>query len=292
MQTRTHDKFKWFRGNGIPTRLRRIVALVLVGTTAPGCTSDELRQAAVAVAVIDATVPEPARYDLLCDPSPGSTCTAETLSKTVAVVVSAAIRRPGSRIIPWLMGPTGDKLSAGEAVVIGPLQGIGRRARARAQAAESLWVTTSLLGALAPLGQVASGSPLIESVSKIRLLVADTVMPRTIVVISDGMEESPLGHFECGKLPAANAMLDRYRQQGLWGREWLRGVRVSFVYTRFEEIDRVRCRLTLERIAEIRTLWQQMVEGAGGTLDFNVGLPDLRAGPDPPKRPEVGYAVQ
>src|ERR1043165_8807168 len=48
----------------------------------------------------------PVFYDELCDPSSGSTCSAETLRQTSESILREAVDRPGSVVRLWMQGRT------------------------------------------------------------------------------------------------------------------------------------------------------------------------------------------
>src|SRR2546423_13682836 len=62
----------------------------------------------------------PVFYDALCDPSFGSTCSAETLRETSDSVLREAVDRPGSIVRLWMQGRTIEGARLGAAAT-GPL---------------------------------------------------------------------------------------------------------------------------------------------------------------------------
>src|SRR4051812_25141842 len=72
----------------------------------------------------------PVFYDQLCDPSSGSTCSAETLRETSESVLREAVDQPGSIVRLWMQGRTieGTRLVATATVPV--FRVTGRRARA------------------------------------------------------------------------------------------------------------------------------------------------------------------
>jgi hypothetical protein len=77
---------------------------------------------------------------------------------------------------------------------------------------------------------------------------------RWLVVISDGLEVSCLGDFECGKLPAPDHFVRKLQGRSVLGRDALRGVQVRMAYLGLAPVDRGRCAMSVARAAEVRNL--------------------------------------
>ena len=81
---------------------RTLMLPTLIGVAMVGCdgSSNTFRT----VGILDAIPPAPIDFLLLCDPTPGSSCTAETLEATAMTVAREAAAIPGSELSLFVLG--------------------------------------------------------------------------------------------------------------------------------------------------------------------------------------------
>lgn len=175
-----------------------LAVLLLLPLLASGCNSHLGEWLGAA----DKPEAPPVTTDILCDASSGSSCTAATLRDVAGVALRDAAARPGSVVRLWLQGRSVEttRLIA-EAESTKP-RGTGRRARAEH---ETKWVETSLASltttADAALRKPVHRSPIAESIAVVAMAPPAPKSTREIAVVTDGMEVSDFGEFECGPLP-------------------------------------------------------------------------------------------
>ena len=201
--------------------------------------------------------------EIACDPSSGSTCTEATLDNVLAAVLPRAAERPGSAVRVWLQGkdvPTTRMI--GEVVSAKP-RGTGRRARAAYITRWSMDARRKLLAALrSSSAKRWRRSPIAEALSRVALQGAPAGAEREIVVITDALEVSDFGDFECGVLPAPKRFVTSLQRSRVLEAHSLAGVRVRFCHLDLGAIDRGRCAMTLARAAAVEALWTAAVKAA------------------------------
>jgi hypothetical protein len=212
-------------------------------------------------------------YDELCDPSSGSTCSAETLRETSEGVLRDAVDRPGSIVRLWMQGRTieGTRLVATATVPV--FRVTGRRARADA---EGRWVAEerdAFCSAAEPgLRKRIHRSPIAESLGLIALASPPARGKREIVAITDALEVSDYGEFECGRLPRPDRFARMLALHRILPQGSLAGVDVRFCRVDIRAIDSGRCAVSLARAAEVRAIWHAALAAAGATqIDIRPG---------------------
>lgn len=215
----------------------------------------------------------PVFYDALCDPSFGSTCSAETLRETSESVLREAVDRPGSVVRLWMQGRRieGTRLVATATVPV--FRMTGRRAR---EDAESRWVAEerdAFCSAAEPgLRKRIRRSPIAESLGLIALASPPARGKREIVAITDALEVSDYGEFECGHLPKPERFARLLGERRVLPQGSLTGVDVRFCHVDLGAIDGGRCAVSLGRAADVRTIWHAALAAAGAThIDIRPG---------------------
>jgi hypothetical protein len=221
----------------------------------------------------------PVSYDELCDPSSGSTCSVETLRETSESVLREAVNQPGSIIRLWMQGRTieGTRLVATATVPV--FRVTGRRARADA---ENRWVAEerdAFCSAAEPgLRKRIRRSPIAESLGLIALASPPARGKRQIVAITDALEVSDYGEFECGHLPKPDQFARLLGEHRVLPPGSLAGVDVRFCHVDLSAIDGGRCAVSLARSADVRTIWRAALAAAGAThIDIRPGALEPQA---------------
>ncbi|MCU1349806.1 MAG: hypothetical protein JWO56_2836 [Acidobacteria bacterium] len=218
----------------------------------------------------------PLAIDTLCDGSGGSSCTESTLAETLGIALAAAAPRPGSLVRVWVQGRDVEGTIAACTVQSPAVRRTGQRA---IRDAEQRWVAKSreeILRAVRPrLGRHAHRSPVAEAVSRVALAAAPSEAARWIVVVSDGLEVSAFGDFECGKLPTPSNFVGEIQRERVLIPGSLRAVHVRMCHVDLTPIAGGRCPVSLRRAAEVRTLWTTAFKaaGAGDVELIDGGLP-------------------
>jgi hypothetical protein len=202
--------------------------------------------------------------DIVCDPSSGSTCTEVTLDNVLAVVLARAAEQPGSAVRVWLQGKDVPTTRMIGAVVSARPRGTGRRAKATYVARWSAEARQKLLSAMR--GSAAKHwrrSPIAEALSRVALEGGPAGAEREIIVITDALEVSDFGDFECGGLPSPKKFVATLERNRVLDARSLAGVRVRFCHLDLGAIDRGRCAMTLARAEAVEALWTAAVKAAG-----------------------------
>ena len=216
----------------------------------------------------------PAFYEQLCDPSSGSTCSAETLRETTESVLREVVDRPGSVVRLWMQGRTIEGTRLVGTATVPVFRVTGRRARADA---ENRWIVEerdAFCRAAEPgLRKRIRRSPIAESLGVIALASPPARGERHIVAITDALEVSDYGEFECGRLPKPERfarLLDAHR---VLPHGSLAGIDVRFCHVDLGAIDGGRCAVSLARAAEVRAIWHAALAAAGAThIDIRPGV--------------------
>lgn len=210
--------------------------------------------------------PAPVTIDILCDPSSGSTCTERSLREVVAVELRAAASRPGSLVRLWVQGRNIETTRIIVEARSEKPRGKGRRARADYEARWQANELASMSGlADAVVRKRVHRSPIAEAIGVITLAPPATASTREVVVISDGMEVSDYGEFECGPLPKPERFARVLARSRVLPPGSLAGIRVQFCHFDLGAIDRGRCAVSLARASEIRALWHAALAAAGAS---------------------------
>lgn len=235
-----------------------VVALLLLGACGGNSKVDEW------LGTSDPAAVQPVVVDFLCDPSRGSSCTEATLVETLDVALAAAAPRPGSVVRVWIQGSDVESTVAVCAVTSVKSKRSGQRA---IRDAENHWIVKSrqeMLRAVRPhFGTHARRSPIAEAVTRVALSAAPAGAERWIVIVSDGLEVSAFGDFECGKLPRATTFVANVQRERVLVPDSLRAVHLRMCHLDLTPIDGGRCPMTLSRAAQVRTLWITAFKAAG-----------------------------
>jgi hypothetical protein len=224
-------------------------------------------------------------FDVLCDPSVGSSCSAQNLDRTLVAVLNHVSQRPGSRVRLWLLGKNvAETVAVGEQTV--PLSR-GRSAHGRrleqerfASSALEFFRTTANHAFEAP---PIRRSPLAESFSKIAL--ADTAgLARRLVAVTDGREVSTHLDFECGFLPTETRFLASLKERALFAPGSFTHALVDLVFMQSSPVPARGCPVQVEREIRMRALWIAAFKAAGATdVRVSSALPSLESESDQTK---------
>lgn len=210
--------------------------------------------------------PTPVTIDIDCDPSSGSTCTERSLREVVAVEIQRAASRPGSLVRLWMQGRDIETTRIVAEARSGKPRGTGRRTRTEY---EARWVATESASMIAAADAVVRKrvhrSPIAESIGVIALAPTAPGSTRELVVITDGMEVSDFGEFECAPLPKPERFARMLARSRVLPPGSLSGIRVQFCHFDLVAIDRGRCSVSLARASAIRALWQGALAAAGAS---------------------------
>jgi hypothetical protein len=215
----------------------------------------------------------PITIDILCDASSGATCTADALREVTQEALREAAERPGSAVRLWMQGRNIETTRL-IAVAKSPERRVaGRRARAET---EKRWVakecaTLSSAGANAARKRMRR-SPIAESIGIVALTPSLVRGKREIIAVTDALEVSDYGEFECGKLPKPERFARSLALHGVLPPGSLTGIAVRFCHVDLGAIDGGRCAVSLGRAAEIRAIWRAALIAAGAsTVEIRSG---------------------
>lgn len=245
---------------------RALAASILLGfvLAAAGCRDG--RTVAAWFGAADKAVPAAVTFDILCDASAGSSCNGTSLTQTLDATLGTAVARPGSTVRVWMQG---SRIEATHVVgiAVSPTRRIRSR-RARAEA-EKRWIKqeASVLAdaATATMRRRIRRSPIAESIGLIALAPLASHGNRYVVVITDALEVSEFGDFECARLPKPDRFARSLAEHRVLPPHTLTGARVTFCYVDLGPIDRGRCGASLARAAEVRALWRHALTAAGAS---------------------------
>jgi hypothetical protein len=235
-----------------------------------------LSRAGEAVGLVDAPSPAPVAKEILCDSSSGSTCSEKSLSATLDEKLPTVAARPGSLVRLWTLSETvaGTHVLA-ERTSTPSLRPSTQAVRAHEQRFVEETKLLFLQAAQPVFDRPARRSPIAESIVKVSLASAPKGAEREIILLTDGREESSLGHFECGRIPSAPGFLRQLHAASLFLPESLRGVRITWCFFSLEPVPGERCPATLDRFIQIKALWTAALHGAGADVQFFSNAPTL-----------------
>lgn len=243
-----------------------------------GCGKRSLASSCAAIGACDPPKPQSESVDILCDASRGSTCSRETLARTLDAILHRLAGRGGSRVRLWRLGATvGSTEVMGEATLPEVPQ-VHERARKARIARDTAAARELLLAAAQPLfaGKATRLSPIAESVAKLALASDGGDMRRRIVVITDGREYGVFGDFECARLPSAARFHAILARRSVLSPAQLAGVAVAFAYLGGGTVPGRGCPMTVAREVQIRALWSFALREAGATpVTISAGEPEL-----------------
>jgi hypothetical protein len=217
--------------------------------------------------------------DGLCDSSEGAPCSAATLREFIDNVMPIIAERPGSVIRIWSLGS--NLIST---TLVATSTNTRRRLRSeRAErAAEGRFVaeeTADLMKKSASIfgADPARRSPIAEGFGRIALVHRSGGAQHLIVAISDALEFSSFGNWECGELPAATQWVSRLAEERVLTSGALRNNIVAFAHAAPVMASRKGCpAMTLARDAQVRDLWTSALKAAGASkVVFETGAVDI-----------------
>lgn len=251
------------------TLLAILCGLLLLFT---GCDKDSrLHDLCVKSGICDRVPPPPGLFDIQCDSSDESSCTAATLHATTDAVLDSVAEAPGSVLRLWVFG---EELTDIRPIVTltvptttgGPAVRRSAQKRWKDHARGVIDAASNELFSRAVLRR----SRIAEAFGEIARADNPDHLPRTIVYIGDRLEESAFGHFECQDLPSPDAFLARVQHAGVLQRDSLKDVHVTFAYG---NTSRHPCP-SLARDAKVEAIWSTLISKSGGTPEFyQEGLP-------------------
>ena len=214
----------------------------------------------------DPIPPPPLAIDEVCDGSRGSTCTEATLTEVLKPALTAAARRPGSTVRMWVQGSDVESTRVVCTVTSAKSRRSGRRA---IQQVEERWITKSLgeiLATVRPqLDRHAHRSPIAEAVTRVSMASAPAEAERWIVVVSDGLEVSSFGDFECARLPRSAEFVRSLQHERVLGPGSLASTHVRMCHMELAPVDGGRCPMTVARAIDVRALWTAALVAAGAS---------------------------
>jgi hypothetical protein len=242
-----------------------VLVLLSLAIAVSGCGKDASTIAAWFGAT-DRPQPAPVAIDVLCDPSLGSTCTTEALRQEVERALRRAVERPGSVVRLWMQGQNIETTRMVALAKSPARRASGKHARADA---ESRWVAKESArlcsAATATPHKRIKRSPIAEAVAVVALAPPPTGGTREIIAITDALEMSAFGQFECGRLPKPEGFARSLAKHRVLPPGSLRSVDVTFCHVDLGAIDGGRCAVSLARAAEIRAIWTAALTAAGAS---------------------------
>ncbi|MGH7485808.1 MAG: hypothetical protein ACRD3J_06730 [Thermoanaerobaculia bacterium] len=246
-------------------RLRSVNILLALSLALSGCGNTHATIAEW-FGASDRVEPAPVTIDILCDPSSGSTCTERSLREVVEGALRSVVNRPGSLVRLWMQGRNIETTRMIAEARSGKPRGTGRRARADYEIRWRTNALASLSGASDTIVRKrVHRSPIAEAIGVIALAPPATASTRELIVISDGMEVSDYGEFECARLPKPERFVRSLARSRVLPPGSLRGVSVRFCHFDLGAIDRGRCAVSLARASQIRDLWRAVLAAAGAS---------------------------
>lgn len=238
----------------------------------------EFPQILATLGLTDPPTPDPEFFQVLVDPSPGSSGNKSNLELVLEVILQRVGERPGSELRLWMMAEQVEDTVLWATTRVSDPPG---RGGPQAQAAYRLrWAENEqelLLhqsDSFFPRWRYRS-SPIVESVSKIALAFVPGGRTHRLILLSDGRPVSPLvGDLECRPPTDLEAVAERIRQHGLLVPGSLAGVEVRFSFYGMGPVEQRRCRVSIEHERLLRNFWEKILKDAGATkVLFEVGSP-------------------
>jgi hypothetical protein len=219
----------------------------------------------------------PLMIDELCDGSRGSSCTEATLTEVLRPALAAAAARPGSTVRVWVQGADIESTRSICAVTSSKPRRAGRRA---IRDFDVRWIAKSseeILATVRPqLGVHVRRSPIAEAITRVAMAPAPPEAERWIVAVTDGLEVSGFGDFECARLPHSAQFVRSLQREHLLGPASLAAIRVRMCHLDLAPVDGRRCPMTLARAVDMRALWRAAFKAAGAAdVELTEGAPAL-----------------
>jgi len=264
-------------------------SIVLLAGCSKGSGLGPLTTTCRALRICEDPGPSPIAVDLVCDGSRGSTCSPRNYQSTMEVALRWASSRPGSVVRLWALGNT-----LGDTVIVGE-QHVPKRTKSGSKArraAERRFFDTAkeyfLKSAEPFLGSPAKRrSPLLEGLSKVAVAGNQSGYERHIVIVTDGREYSDFGDFECGSLPNPGHFVGQLHEKSVLSPGMLAGNHIYFSFFTMGEVDRRRCRVSMDRELRTQNLWRTACTRAGAfKVQFNSGIPRFEGSPEGSKQEE------
>ena len=257
-----------------------IVVAVSLGITAcDGVPRNSFDGVAESIGLADPPPLPPLIIDGLCDSSEGSSCSAATLRELIDNVMPRIAERPGSIIRIWSLGSNliSTTLVATSANTRRPLRSARseRAAQARFVSEETAYLVKKSAQIFA--ADPARRSPIVEGLGRISLAHTATGAQHLIIVVSDALEFSTFGNWECGELPAAQQWTSLLADERVLTSGSLRNDLVAFAHSAPVMAGRKGCpAMTLARAAAVRDLWASALKAAGASkVAFETGPVDI-----------------
>ena len=243
-----------------------VLTVLLIATVALSNYGNSRAAIAAWFGATDKPKAEPVTIDVLCDASSGSTCSNETLAEVVGVALRATAVRPESVVRLWMQGRNIETTRL-VATATSPAQRVtGRHARL---VAEDRWVAKERAVFISAMTNTVPKrirrSPIAESIGVVVLAAPPVGGKRHIVVVTDALETSAFGQFECGRLPKPDHFARTLAERHVLPPGSLKGVDVTFCHVDLGAIDGDRCAVSLSRAAEIRAIWRAALANAGAS---------------------------
>ncbi len=247
--------------------LRRLACAAGLGAlaTTSACADGAARTVCAAVGACDDEQRTSAVVTVLLDGSLGAPGARETLDTVVTQVLRALVDLPQSRIDVAVLGANVEDTRIAATYVVPMPRKRGGRAASVARARALDGGRAALLNALVETHATSrpSRSPLLEAVGKLALVAPHERRPWTIILVSDLLEMSDLGRWECGELPDTAALRRTLQQRSVLTPGMLSGARVLVAYHDVRPIDGRRCHQGVGRALRVRELWGSVLSAAG-----------------------------
>lgn len=241
--------------------LARLVVVVVVAICLTSC--DGTGSAADLCVAAELCEPEPPpveTVDVLCDVTEASSCERDFNAASARMALEHLSSRPDSHLRVWVLGVAAPLRPSLE--VTAPHS---RRQSARSRDRErEQWVDEQLRAVVTlTTGGEASArqSPIAETLTRIAAHPSEGA--RTVIVVSDMRERSPVANLECGRLPASRRFEQRLAERGLLTPGSFAGIAVHFAFAVARPLADRRCPSTIAREQAVAELWRTALTTAG-----------------------------
>lgn len=252
--------------------MKRLLLCACVALLAFGLAAcDKPAPLALWLGVTDRPAARSVVFDMMCDPSRGSSCTQTTLTDTLNRILPIAAERPGSTVRVWVQGSDVESTALVAQAVSTTTRRSGRRAVGDAQARWIAKTRAEMVAAVQPrFAEPTRRSPIAEALMRVAITATPAGAERWLVVLTDGLEVSEFGDLECGHVPPPKEFIHAVQRSAALTAGSFRQIHVRMAHLDLSPIDRGRCRMTLARAADVRKLWTAAFKAAGAT-DVKVG---------------------
>lgn len=241
---------------------KRLV-LLLVAVLLVGC--DALH------GIVGRTAPSPpVVVSVLCDASPGSSCTEDSLASTLDVVLPFVADHPGSRVQVFVMGNYAEETRLTGMVRVGAPPKPSRAARTAFRTTFLASARETLLGSALPfIHEDRVRSPILASIARVQLVVGAKEDHR-LIVLSDLRESSEYCRCECQELPTTAVWQSRVR--GLLPRGSLGSTRVYLTGVDLRPLASHSCPQPVERYRTLVSLFTTALTDADARVSVHTGV--------------------